>query len=65
MADFAFTELLPLGEDTTSYRKITGDHVSTFDAAGAHVLPPAEKSEVARGIVAHIAGLMEQRRGQH
>jgi len=31
-----------------------------FDAAGAHVLPPAEKSEVARGIVAHIASLMEQ-----
>ena len=38
MADFAFTELLPLGEDTTSYRKITGDHVSTFDAAGATFL---------------------------
>ena len=34
--------------------------VTLFDAAGAHVLPPAEKSEVARGIVAHIASLMEQ-----
>jgi phosphopantothenoylcysteine decarboxylase/phosphopantothenate--cysteine ligase len=39
--------------------------VTLFDATGAHVLPPAEKYEVARGIVAHIASLMEQRRGQH
>ncbi|NJD33584.1 MAG: bifunctional phosphopantothenoylcysteine decarboxylase/phosphopantothenate--cysteine ligase CoaBC [Betaproteobacteria bacterium] len=38
--------------------------VTLFDAAGAHVLPLAEKSEVARGIVAHIASLMEERRGQ-
>ncbi len=38
--------------------------VTLFDAAGAHVLPPADKSEVARGIVAHIVGLMEGRRGQ-
>jgi phosphopantothenoylcysteine decarboxylase/phosphopantothenate--cysteine ligase len=39
--------------------------VTLFDAAGAHVLPPAEKIEVARGIVAHIASLMEKERGQH
>ena len=39
--------------------------VTLFDAAGAHVLPPGHKSEVARGIVAHIAGLMEKSRGQH
>ena len=39
--------------------------VTLFDAAGAHVLPPADKSEVARGIVAHVAALMEQQRGQH
>ena len=39
--------------------------VTLFDAAGAHVLPPADKSEVARGIVAHMAALMEQSRGQH
>jgi phosphopantothenoylcysteine decarboxylase/phosphopantothenate--cysteine ligase len=39
--------------------------VTLFDAAGAHVLPPAEKAEVARGIVAHIARLMEKPRGQH
>ncbi len=39
--------------------------VTLFDAAGAHVVPPADKSEVARGIVAHIVALMEQQRGQH
>ncbi|MBK7768112.1 MAG: bifunctional phosphopantothenoylcysteine decarboxylase/phosphopantothenate--cysteine ligase CoaBC [Sulfuritalea sp.] len=39
--------------------------VTLFDAAGAHVLPPADKTEVARGIVAHIAALMEKPRGQH
>ena len=39
--------------------------VTLFDAAGAHVLPPADKSEVARGIVAHIASLMEKPRGRH
>ena len=39
--------------------------VTLFDAAGAHVLPPADKSEVARGIVAHIASLMEKQHGQH
>ena len=46
-----------LGGDTNA--------VTLFDAAGAHVLPPADKSEVARGIVAHIAGLMEKPHGQH
>ena len=39
--------------------------VTLFDAAGAHVLPPADKPEVARGIVAHIASLMEKQHGQH
>jgi len=43
-----------LGGDTNA--------VTLFDGAGAHVLPPADKSEVARRIVAHIAALME---GQH
>jgi len=38
--------------------------VTLFDATGAHVLPPTEKSEVARGIVAHIAALMEKHHGQ-
>jgi phosphopantothenoylcysteine decarboxylase/phosphopantothenate--cysteine ligase len=46
-----------LGGDTNA--------VTLFDAAGAHVLPPADKLEVARGIVAHIAKLMEKQHGQH
>ena len=39
--------------------------VTLFDAAGAHTLPLADKSEVAHGIVAHIAVLMEKQHGQH
>lgn len=39
--------------------------VTLFDAAGAHVLPPAEKSEVARGIVTHIVRLMEKLHGKY
>jgi phosphopantothenoylcysteine decarboxylase/phosphopantothenate--cysteine ligase len=46
-----------LGGDTNA--------VTLFDTAGAHVLPPAEKSEVARSIVAHIVALMEKQHGQH
>ncbi len=46
-----------LGGDTNS--------VTLFDAAGAHVLPPAEKIDVARNIVAHIARLMERHSGKH
>ena len=33
MAEFAFTELLPLGPDTTPYRLVTTDGVSTFDTS--------------------------------
>ncbi len=39
-----------LGGDTNA--------VTLFDASGVHVLPPADKLDVARGIVAHIALLM-------
>jgi phosphopantothenoylcysteine decarboxylase/phosphopantothenate--cysteine ligase len=45
-----------LGGDTNA--------VTLFDAAGAHVLPPADKVEVARGIVAHIVALIEKSHGQ-
>ena len=31
MPEFDFTELLPLGQDTTPYRRVTTDCVSTFD----------------------------------
>jgi fumarate hydratase, class I len=35
MSTFAYQELLPLGHhDETPYRKLTGDHVATFEARG-------------------------------
>ena len=34
MAEFSYSDLLPLGPDTTTYRKLTSDYVSTFEAAG-------------------------------
>ena len=34
MPDFQFQDILPLGPDETPYRKLTADHVSTFEAAG-------------------------------
>ncbi|TAK68646.1 MAG: fumarate hydratase [Actinomycetota bacterium] len=44
MADFAYSDLLPLGPDETSYRLVTADGVSTVEAAGRtflHVEPEA------------------------
>ncbi|MGI9622309.1 MAG: fumarate hydratase [Acidimicrobiales bacterium] len=38
MQDFDYTELLPLGPDTTEYRKISDDGVSTFDVDGTTFL---------------------------
>jgi fumarate hydratase class I len=34
MADFEYQDVLPLGADDTPYRKITSDHVSTFEGGG-------------------------------
>ncbi|HVG59651.1 MAG TPA: fumarate hydratase, partial [Hyalangium sp.] len=34
MSAFTYQDMLPLGEDTTSYRLLTQDFVSTFDAGG-------------------------------
>jgi fumarate hydratase, class I len=34
MSDFQYQDMLPLGPDQTPYRRLTTDHVSTFDAAG-------------------------------
>lgn len=42
-----------LGTDT--------NRVILFDASGAHPLPLADKTDVARGIVAHLAALLEKR----
>ncbi len=38
MADFDFTDLLPLGEDTTPYRKLTSDGVEVVDLGGTEFL---------------------------
>ena len=41
MADFTYTELLPLGKDETPYRRLTADHVSTATFEGKTVLKVA------------------------
>ena len=38
MTDFAYHELLPVGEDTTDYRKLTSDFVETVQFEGKDVL---------------------------
>ncbi len=38
MADFAFQEMFPLGEDTTPYRKLTDDFVGTAKFNGSEIL---------------------------
>ncbi|MGH3738271.1 MAG: fumarate hydratase [Micromonosporaceae bacterium] len=38
MPEFAYTDLLPLGEDTTEYRLVTADGVSVTEAAGRRFL---------------------------
>ena len=38
MADDTFHEMFPLGEDTTEYRKLTSDYVSTAEFDGEEVL---------------------------
>ncbi len=42
MPEFTFSDLLPLGDADVTYRKLTSDHVSTFEAGGRtflHVEP--------------------------
>ncbi len=34
MSEFAFQDMLPLGKDETPYRRLTSEHVSTFEAGG-------------------------------
>jgi fumarate hydratase class I len=34
MPEFSYTDLLPLGEDTTTYRRLTAEGVRTFEADG-------------------------------
>ena len=38
MTEFAYQPMLPLGSDDTPYRRLTTDHVSTFEAGGHRFL---------------------------
>ena len=60
MSDFPFTPLLPLGEDTTSYRKLSSDFVSTFEAQGQRFLQvdPAGLTLLTETAMADIAHLL-------
>ncbi len=41
---FAYSDLLPLGEDTTPYRLVTAEGVSTFEADGRTFLKVAPEA---------------------
>src|SRR5262245_11872966 len=72
-SDFRFQEILPLGEDTTPYRKLSGDHVKSFEAGGRSFLEVAPEAltlltrEAMRDIahflrpghLAQLAGILE------
>ena len=57
MSDFTFTELLPLGPDATTYRKLDIDGVSTLEAAGRTFLQvePRVLTELAGAAMHDIA----------
>src|ERR1700730_2070489 len=44
MSDAGFPELLPRGEDDTSYRKLTGDHVATASFEGERIVKVAPEA---------------------
>ncbi|MEM7340357.1 MAG: fumarate hydratase [Actinomycetota bacterium] len=44
MAEFHYTDLLPLGEDTTPYRLVTGDGVETVDLGGTTFLRVSDEA---------------------
>ncbi len=56
-SEFGFTELLPLGKDETPYRKLTSDHVSTFEGGGMSFLKvePAGLTMLTREAMRDIA----------
>ena len=59
MAEFAYQDLLPLGEDVTPYRLLTREGVSTLDAGGRRFLEldPAALTELTRAAMRDIAHL--------
>ncbi len=60
MAGFQFQDLLPIGKDETSYRLLTKDHVSTFDAGGRPFVKvePEALTLLAREAMRDIAHLL-------
>ena len=42
--EFRYQEILELGDDATPYRKLTGDHVRTFEAGGRTFLEVAPEA---------------------
>src|SRR5258706_11049615 len=56
MVDFAFQELLPLGDDPTPYRKLTSDHVSSarFEGESVVKIEPAGLTLLAREALREI-----------
>jgi len=60
MADFRYQDLLPLGPDTTPYRQLTTDFVSTVSAAGRTFIQvePAALTLLAREAMRDIAHLL-------
>jgi len=60
MTEFAFQEMFPLAADSTPYRLLAADHVSTFDAAGKTFLrvEPAAITLLTREAMRDIAHLL-------
>lgn len=60
MATFDYQELLPLGDDDTPFRKVSGDFVSTFSAGGHTFLrvEPTALTVLAREAMRDIAHLL-------
>ena len=59
MTEFTYKSLVQLGEDTTPYRKLTSDHVSTVTIDGKKILKIAPEgleliSKVAMADIAHL-----------
>ena len=61
MPEFAYSDLLPLGEDTTPYRLVTADGVSTVEADGRtflKVAPEALRALAAEAMHEHLSSTL-------
>ena len=64
MADFSFTDLLPLGEDTTTYRSLGTDGVETVDLGGSTFIRVSDDALSALSATA-IRDISHLLRGSH